>query len=138
MPACRCDIGGDHVRRHTQANSWACPDRPSALLVTRSAARPGQVLFTLRAEATPAAWPVSDAGVLGRVLHGTTGDPNCDWHTCVCEECGATLLTATATALVPRGRILRGPPPPPPPPPLLTPILLGALMVCIYISIYIY
>jgi hypothetical protein len=84
----------------------------TAGLVTFAPAPAGASLFTLRAESTPAAWPLTEAGQFGSVRSCTTLPHNCTWVTRHCPTCHSTLLTAVATLPIAAGELLRGPPPP--------------------------
>jgi len=80
--------------------------------VTTAAVKSGRALFVLRAERTPATWPVDQFGPLGSVLTGGIDPANTRWTTAKCLECGAQVLTAIASADIPAGTPLRGPGPP--------------------------
>jgi len=96
----------------TTAAAWATPDRPSATLITSVAVATGQILFELRAEAAPAAWPLDQTGPFGSVVTEGVNPHNVCWAPSRCRRCGAHRLAAIATSPLRPGTVLHGLPAP--------------------------
>jgi len=70
------------------------------------------MLLQLTSDATPAHWPLSDNGSLGRVLAPGAGPSNAAWTCSRCDQCGDHSITLRATTPLRSGDAICAPPPP--------------------------
>ena len=98
--------------RHCQHAALGNPVPPTTSLRPTRTVYQGEVLLRLRTSQTPAAWPSSDCGALGKPATDTAAPQNCAWLTERCSRCGFHQLWLIATDTITPADILRGPAPP--------------------------
>ena len=98
--------------RHAERNSLVDSEQQEAALRLLEDAAPSTPILTLRAGATPAAWPRSDCAIYGWPLTSCQAGNNCRWVTSRCHECGIFTLSAIATKPIPAGSLVRSEIPP--------------------------
>ena len=104
--------GTTNYGRHAERDSLVDSAQQEAALRLLEDAASSTPIITLRASATPAAWPRSDCVVYGWPLTSSQAGNNCRWVTSRCQECGIFTLSAIATRPIPAGSLVRSENPP--------------------------